>query len=157
MPIKILFALVFIVVIFVLAILSKFQSQDTVVIPNIPPASSTPNIELNEQININASFTIVTNGISRNFSSKMYHNLSEEVYIEASNPSIVHVKTKGTTWDDFFKTLPMKLTKECLTTGTKETFCTGENGTLKFYLNNIEDKNLLDKEINEGDKTRIVF
>jgi hypothetical protein len=45
----------------------------------------------------------------------------------------------------------MSLTKECLVTGTKQTFCTGEEGNLKFYINDIEDKNALDKVINGGD------
>lgn len=124
---------------------------------NSQTAKASPVPDQNEAANIKATFTIVTNGLTRNFSAKMYHNLSPEVYIESTDPSQVHIKKKGTTWDNFFKTLPMQLTKECLVTGTKETFCTGENGTLRFYINDIEDKDLLDKEIKEGDKAQIQF
>lgn len=117
--------------------------------------SPTPQIE--EKVDIKASFTIITGSIARSFKAEKYHNKSPDVYIEASDPTIIHVKKAGITWDDFFKTLPMKLTKQCLTTGDGETFCDGKGGGLKFYLNDIADKDLLDKEIKEGDKALIKF
>lgn len=110
-----------------------------------------------EKVNITATFTIITDKITRSFKAKKYHNQSPDVYIESSDPTVVYVTKKGITWDDFFKTLPMKLTKECLTTGDGETFCDGQQGTLKFYLNDVEDKNLLDKEIKQDDKALIKF
>lgn len=119
--------------------------------PTPSPAQSS------EKVNIKASFTIITGGITRSFKAEKYHNLSPDVYIDASDPNIVHVTKKGITWDDFFKTLPMKLTKDCLTTGDGETFCDGKNGSLKFFLNEIEDKVLLEKQIREEDKVLIKF
>ena len=116
-----------------------------------------PNIPTQTIVDYKASFAIFTNGIFRVFTAAMYHNLSADVFIQADNPNLVHVKKSGVTWDDFFKTLPFKLTKDCLTTGTKETFCSGQNGTLKFYLNGVEDKDLLDKEIKAGDRALITF
>ncbi len=104
-----------------------------------------------------ASFAIFTNGIFRIFTASMYHNLSEDVYIQADNPNIVLVKKSGVTWNDFFKTLPFSLTKSCLTTGTKETFCTNQSKTLKFYINGVQYDNLLDREIKDGDKALISF
>ncbi len=119
-------------------------------ITNTAP-SPTPNT------NIKASFAIFTNGTFRVFTASMYHNLSEDVYIESSNPNIVNVKKAGVTWNDFFSTLPFTLTPECLTTGTNETFCTGNNGTLKFYINGEQRNNVLDQKINEGDKLLVTF
>lgn len=107
--------------------------------------------------NIKASFAIFTNDTFRVFTASMYHNLSEDVYIESNNPNIVHIKKTGTTWDDFFKTLPFSLTKNCLTTGTKEVFCTNQSKTLNFYINGVQDNNLLDREIKDGDKALISF
>ena len=108
-------------------------------------------------VNKQASFAIFTNGIFRVFSASMYHNLSENVYIQADNPNVIHVKKKGITWNDFFETLPFTLTKDCLTTGTKETFCTGANSSLRFYLNGDQDQNALDKEVSAEDQLLVTF
>lgn len=120
------------------------------------PASNTPTPKAQE-VNIKASFQIITKGIVRSFKNPKYHLRSTDVYLTADNPTIVYVKRTAVTWDDFFKTLPMKLTKDCLTTGDGETLCTDSAGTLKFYLNDKEDPNLLDIEIGDGDKVLIKF
>lgn len=109
------------------------------------------------KVNYSASFAIFTNGTFRIFTNPMYHNLSKDVYIEVSNPNTVYVKKSEITWNDFFRTLPFKLTKECLTTGTKQIFCTDTEGTLKFYLNGKEDKDALDKEIKQGDELLVTY
>lgn len=131
------------------------NQPQTVSTPTSQTPISSPAVE--EKVNITANFTIMTNNITRSFKAEKYHNLSPIAYIEASDPTIVHVNKIGITWDDFFKTLPMKLTKQCLITGDKETLCDGEAGTLKFYLNDIETSDLLEKSIHEGDKVLIKF
>lgn len=110
-----------------------------------------------QTVNSQASFAIFTNGTFRVFTASMYHNLSEDVYIQADNPNVVLVKKSGITWDDFFKTLPFSLTKNCLTTGTKETFCTGAKGTLKFYLNGEQEEEILGLEIQNNDTLLVTF
>lgn len=110
-----------------------------------------------EPVNYYAGFAIFTNGIKRNFSAAMYHNLSKDVFINASNPDIVSVKKRGVTWDDFFKTLPFGLTHYCLTTGSGELFCTSERGTLKFYLDGIKAEDLLSREIQDGNRVLISY
>ena len=134
----------------VFVLFNKSQTLKTSVQAPIP----TPQ---NEKVNIKASFVIITGNITRSFKAIKYHNQSPDVYIESFDPTIIHVKKIGITWDDFFKTLPMKLTKNCLITGDGETLCNGKNGTLKFYLNDIETPDLLDKEIKDDDKALINF
>ena len=56
-----------------------------------------------EKVNITASFTIITDKITRSFKAEKYHNKSADVYITADDPTLVHVTKKGITWDDFFK------------------------------------------------------
>lgn len=122
--------------------------------PQAPVSAPTPTPEV---VNITASFTIITGNITRSFKAEKYHNRSADIYITADDPTLVHVTKKGITWDDFFKTLPMKLTKDCLITGDGETLCDGKEGSLQFFLNDIEDQNLLDKEIKQNDQILIEF
>ncbi|MBI2039920.1 hypothetical protein HYT18_02510 [Candidatus Microgenomates bacterium] len=126
-------------------------------IPQPATQISTPTPVLEEKVNIKATFTIITGNITRSFRAEKYHNQSPNVYIQNPDPSVVYVTKKGIRWSDFFNTLPMKLTKECLTTGDGETFCDGKDGSLKFYLNDIETPNLLEEQIKEVDKALIKF
>ncbi len=119
--------------------------------------SPSPSTDTPKNVDYKARFVIYTNGIKRVFTNPMYHNLSSDVYIEASDPSIVHVKKKNITWIDFFLTLPMKLDKDCIITGTKETFCTTPNSTLKFYLNGVKTDDLLFEEIKDNDLVLISY
>ncbi len=145
------------IVIFVfIAILSGISYNGTV-------ATRTPGISPNgastvaQMVDYRAGFAIFTHGTFRIFTAAMYHDRSKEVFITAENPNIVHVKKRGATWNDFFKTLPMVLTNDCLVTGTKETFCTGERETLSFYLNGEEADDFLNTEIHDGDRALVSF
>jgi hypothetical protein len=120
-------------------------------------ATPTPIPSVFPLTDIKASFSIKTGSTVRNFSNPKYHNRSEDVYITSADPSVIYVKKKGVKWSDFFATLPMKLTKECLTTGDGETYCDIKDGSLKFYINGVEDKDALDKEIKEEDKLEVIF
>jgi hypothetical protein len=112
---------------------------------------------VDNDVDYSASFAIFTHGTFRIFTAPRYHNQSEDVYIQSVNPNIIQVKISGVTWDDFFKTLPMKLAKDCLTTGTGQTFCTNTNSRLRFFINGREDTNALDKIIKDGDKLLVTY
>lgn len=79
------------------------------------------------------------------------------MYIQHDNPNIVHIKKIGTTWSDFFKTLPMKLSYDCLTTGTGQTFCSTNNQQLKFYVNGELKPFALDQSIKDGDRLLVSY
>ncbi len=121
------------------------------------PTQTITTTPLSTPVKFSASFKIITSGIVRNFSASKYHNQSEDVYIESNDPNRVIIESKGVTWGDFFNSLPMKLTKECLTTGDGEILCSSETSSLNFYLNEVEDENLLDKEISPGDSILIEY
>lgn len=104
-----------------------------------------------------ARFEIYTNGTKRIFTDTKYHNQSTDVYIERSDPHRIHVKKPGTTWSDFFKTLPMSLTHDCLVTGTKQTFCSNDTHTLRFWLNGVETPDALDVEIQPNDFLKVEY
>lgn len=115
------------------------------------PTTSSKNIDYK------ASFAIYTNGTFRIFTAPMYHNLSEDVFIEASNPNIVNIKRLNITWRDFFETLPLKLDENCLTTGTKQTFCSNDDFVLQFYLNEERNQSALDQVIKPEDKLLVTY
>lgn len=104
-----------------------------------------------------ARFKIQTNGTTRIFTDKKYHNLSTDVYITANDPQTIYINKDGIKWSDFFKTLPMSLTKECLITGTKQTFCSDDKGRLFFTINNILDPDVLDKQIQNDDLLIVTY
>jgi len=140
----------------ILVLVSIFALINKSQITPSPTSTSTLTPLAEEKINFTASFTVITDNITRSFKAEKYHNLSDDVYITVDDPTLIHVKKAGITWDDFFKTLPMKLTKDCLTTGDGEDLC-NDKGTLKFYLNNTETPDLLGKPIKESDKILIEF
>lgn len=121
-----------------------------------PLPSSSPATE-SAEVNYKATFAIYTNGTFRVFTDSRYHNKSEEVFIDPASPNVVVVKKRGTTWDDFFKTLPMEVRSNCLVTGTKQTLCTTKTQTLKFYINGELVTDFLNHEIKDGDKVLISY
>lgn len=126
---------------------------------NFAKPSPTPNvIKMKMDKNTSAaSFGIVTNGNFWTFAHTMYHNQDDEVYIEPKNPNIVIIKNPSRTWDYFFKTLPFLLKRDCLTTGTGQSFCTDEVSRLKFYIDGVEDPDALNKTIKHKSKFLVVY
>jgi hypothetical protein len=70
---------------------------------------------------------------------------------------VVQVRRAGVTWGDFFATLPMEVTAECLTTGTGERFCSGGAGELQFYVNGERDQGVLGRVIENGDQLLVSY
>ncbi len=128
---------------------NKSDKKDGVA-KNIPISTSS-------EVHFTATFEIYTRGTKRIFSESKYHNLSPDVYISPSETNVVHVWKKGITWRDFFSTLPMEVTKECLTTGTGQKFCTNEKERLKFFINKIEFPEALTTEIRNSDKLQVIY
>lgn len=104
-----------------------------------------------------ARFEIYTNGAKRIFTEDKYHRQSADIYIENPDPLVIHVKKSELTWSDFFSTLPFSLQKECLVTGTKQTFCNTETKKLHFYVNGQEDPDALYKVISPNDVLRVEY
>lgn len=148
-----------VLIVSIIVILSGiFFLRRTIIPQQLPINNPLPSpTTLVEKIDIKATFTIVTDNITRSFKNPKYHNKSPDVFITLDDPNVINVKSPGITWGDFFDTLPMKLTKGCLITGDGEKLCDNENGNLKFYLNEIEDKDLLNKEIQNNDQALIKF
>jgi hypothetical protein len=123
-----------------------------------PQSVETPsNIDESSNVDWKATFLIYTNNTRRVFSDAKYHNQSAWVYLESVNPAVVNIRSAGVTWGNFFASLPMELTTNCLITGTGQTFCSNENSSLKFYLNGESINNVLDTKIRNGDKLLVSY
>lgn len=123
------------------------------------PTAQTSPVSAEEFEPFTAGFEIYTKGTRRVFSAAMYRHQSEDEYIGDGNSNIVIVEKDGTTWGEFFGTLPspFSLDKYCLTTETGQTFCTGSEGVLKFYLNGEEASNALSLPIKPRDVLTIRY
>lgn len=104
-----------------------------------------------------ATFSIITNGTVRVFTDKKYHNQGSDAFITSSDPNTIYVRTPDITWGDFFSTLPMELSPDCLTTGTGQRFCTNVDKKLAFYLNDVENSNVLSQVIKPKDMLRVEY
>lgn len=121
-------------------------------------AQPTPQLEeANETTDFTATFEIYTHGTRRIFTASMYHDQSQDVFITNPNPNVVNVKKAEVTWNDFFKTLPFSLTKECLVTGNNETYCTNNAAKLSFYINDEETPDALERPIYPSDKLVVLY
>ncbi|MDQ3008648.1 MAG: hypothetical protein M3Q81_03555 [bacterium] len=132
------------------------EREDASTSTELTPSAS-PQSELEESLPYTARFEIFTRGTKRIFTQAMYHNLSPELYIEARDPQLINVQKSNLTWNDFFKTLPFSLTKDCLVTGTKQTFCTSDTEKLRFFLNDQEVPEALDDVIKADDTLRVTY
>lgn len=125
------------------------------------PVKSPPNgmivSEKMEEVPYSAEFHVYTNGVERDFNAAMYHNLSENVYLDSEDSTKVVVITKDITWRKFFETLPFSVGEECLITGLGEEFCSNDELELKFYLNGGSSENVLDELIRRDDVLLISY
>lgn len=107
-------------------------------------------VENTDSFSAKATFEIYTLGTKRIFNEPKYHNLSSEVFINASEPNAVNVTKQNVTWQQFFETLPFTLNTDCLITGTGQKFCS-DKYSLVFILNDSINTNALSEVINDED------
>lgn len=146
-----------VVLVIIITILVFKKTQGNFYTQAVPITSPSSMPASPSSVHVHAKFAVITNGTTRVFTDKKYHNLSPDVHLEAEDPNTVHVHKEGIIWSDFFTTLPMSLSKTCLVTGTNQTFCTGNDKALKFYINGQENPNALDTVIGQSDKLVVEF
>lgn len=113
------------------------------------------NLPVNEPVA--ATFLIYLHGLPKELKNADFFNQSSRVFISTANPRVVQVKTLGVTWDDFFETLPMTFSKECLVSEVNQEFCTYNDLKLYYYLNGKEEEDIFSKEIKNGDKLLVTY
>lgn len=96
------FILILMLVIALVAVTSWYLLRPTKVTTTTNTPSTPVPSKIADSTDFTASFEIYTNGTKRIFTQAMYHQQSPNVFIQATDPSIVYVKKAGTTWADFF-------------------------------------------------------
>ena len=135
------------------------ESSDTpqVTITELEKITTSSTETVDNAVDYSASFEIYTNGTKRVFSDPRYHNLSDTVFINSEDPNLVRIKRKDVVWSEFFNSLPMELSKDCLVTGTGQEFCTNDTHQLTFTINGTPSPNALDRVINDNDTLVIIY
>ena len=78
------------------------------------------------------------------------------IHLEASNGFVIHRHSEYVTLGYFFDTLNLGLTQDCFTFDRNE-FCSNEEYTLKFYINEKQVDDIRDYLIWEGDLILISY
>ncbi len=79
------------------------------------------------------------------------------VHLENNNGIVIHRHSQGITMEYFFETLNLGLTQNCFTFDDGRKFCTNDDYSLKFYINERQVDDLRDYIIFEGDYILISY
>lgn len=115
-----------------------------------------------DKYHIHADFKVYVNGKAMDFTQSKYQSteekeLNEYIHLHDGNGDIIHVHKKGIRLGEFFDSLGIKFSSECLVLDTGESYCGSEDQLLKFYVNGKEN-NLYDKyEPQDLDRILIVY
>jgi len=100
-----------------------------------------PSVSAEEKYHIHANLKVITDGTAIDFSLPKYQSkegkeLNEFIHFHDGKGDMFHVHKKGMLLKDLFTSLGMTLSKDCLVTDTKQSFCTQGEKKLKVYVNN---------------------
>lgn len=98
---------------------------------------------------IHADFRLYINGNPLDFSQTKYQSvegkeLDPDVHLHNSNGYDIHIHKKGVTLGQFFKSLHITFSSNCLTLDTGEKYCNDSSNSLKMYVNGKQN-NQFDK------------
>jgi len=91
------------------------------------------------------------------FSTSAYQIKSSYMHFEGGNGNIIHRHASGVTMGYFFETLGLTLTDECYIFKDGREFCSNEDYSLKFYINNQQVDSILDYIGQQNDKILISY
>jgi len=79
------------------------------------------------------------------------------IHFEGRDGTTIHKHATGVTLEYLFDTLSIGLDDQCYVFPDGKSFCTNEDFTLKFFINEESISDIRDYEIDEGDQILIVF
>lgn len=96
-------------------------------------------------------------GDSFDFSAPAYQIKSSWIHFEARDGTTVHKHATGVTLGYLFETLALGLDDKCFVFQDGRSFCSDEDYTLKFFINDDQVSDIRDYEISDGDRVLISY
>jgi len=106
---------------------------------------------------VHANLEVKIFGFTSDFSASKFQIKSSWIHFEDGNGSIVHRHASDVPLVDLFNSFNVGLTDSCYTFQNIEQYCTNDNYSLKFFVNNGQVSNLQDYVIQEGDEILITY
>jgi len=91
------------------------------------------------------------------FSGPAFQIKSSWIHFEGRDGSTIHKHATGVTAGYLFETLNIGLDDQCYVFPDGKSFCTNEDYTLKFFVNEEQVPDIRDYEIMDDDRILIVF
>lgn len=106
--------------------------------------NSTVDVTGEEAYHAHFDLSVVLDGTPIDFTQDKYQSseeneLDEAIHMHDGNGKVVHLHKKGATLEQFFNSLKIKFTKECLNLDTGANYCNGTSKTLKMFVSGQEN------------------
>jgi len=91
------------------------------------------------------------------FSGPAYQIKSPWIHFEGRDGSTIHKHATGVTLGFLFDSMRLGLDDQCYVFADGKSYCTNEDYTLKFFINEEQVSDIVDYEGDEGDRVLIIF
>lgn len=93
-----------------------------------------------KEFHAHANFAVVVNGKAFDFSSDQFQSteqkeLNTTVHLHNKRGTLLHVHKENSTWQEFFQSLGMDLTKDCFIESKTTKYCSNDSQKLSLVLN----------------------
>ncbi len=91
------------------------------------------------------------------FTGPAFQIKSPWIHFEGRDGSTIHKHATGVTLGFLFDSFRLALDDKCYVFPGGKSYCTNEDYTLKFFINEEQVTDIVDYEVDEGDKILIIF
>ena len=104
-----------------------------------------------------ASLLVRIFGDKFDFSATTYQIKSSWIHFEESDGNTIHRHSSGVTLDYLFETLSIAIDEDCYIFADGRQFCTNEDYSLKYFINDNSVNNINDYVVQEDDRILISY
>lgn len=116
----------------------------------------------NTEVHVHGDFKMYLNDERIRFTDKKYQSSTEHshhvsLHFHDGNDEVIHRHADNVTLVEFFASIGMKLTNECLTLDTGKNYCTNATNTLMLIVNNERTLNIENYIFAEEDRILLYY